>query len=30
VTGTEARLARIRGRAPAKPHNARTIAALST
>jgi hypothetical protein len=30
VTGTEARLARIRGRAPAKPHNARTIAALAS
>jgi len=30
VTGTEARLARIRGRALAKAHNARTIAALAS
>jgi hypothetical protein len=30
VTGTEARLARIRGRALAKPHNARTLAALAS
>ena len=30
MTGTEARLARIRGRALAKTHNARTIAALAS
>jgi hypothetical protein len=30
VTGTEARLARIRGRALARTHNARTIAALAS
>lgn len=30
ATGTEARLARIRGRALARTHNARTIAALAT
>jgi hypothetical protein len=30
VTSLEARLARIRGRAPAKTHNARTIAALAS
>lgn len=30
MNGTEARLARIRGRALAKTHNARTIAALAS